>query len=130
MKASTMTEKIIAIREFENEGSEGYIIKTTEQEITFSIDNCQQCCESFGYMTSDDDLQDFIGRELRGIAVVDEDYARFDLEDFWLDAGGVVFIEVQTDIGSFQVALYNSHNGYYGHTVSISSNQLTDTYGV
>ena len=35
------------------------------------------------------------------------------------------FIDINTSVGKLQFAIYNTHNGYYGHEVEIKSTQLT-----
>ena len=128
-------EKILEIKEFSrNEdlynGFDGYQIVTNKQIIEIGISNHQSCCESFGYISSEDDFDDYIGQELVSIERVDtalnkdkiEKYINLDEE--W-ESGDAMFININTPIGTLQFAVYNSHNGYYGHEVYIKSNQLT-----
>lgn len=110
---------------------DGYQIDTSEQTIQVLIDNGQSCCESWGYLASDDDLSAFVGAELRELAIVDEGMnTRMVEAGQSLDEGGIVFVNFVTDRGVFQIACYNGHNGYYGHEVHILSKQMQQAIGV
>ena len=72
-------------------------------------DDGQSCCES-RYMNCDDDLSAhvgavFTGAELRNGPSVEGEYG---------EAKDCQFLLVNTDRGTFTVANYNEHNGYYG----------------
>lgn len=111
----------------------GYEIHTDKQIITMLINNHSQCCEDWGVITTEDTLQDFVGARLLRIEFIDVNYDAHPLtedraiqdsingsfEDFeaW-------FIDIHTSNGKLQFVLYNQHNGYYGHDVSIKSNQI------
>lgn len=138
-----MSERITAIEEFEDRktgeyyGTEaGFDVKTTEQTITLAIDNDASCCESWGYFLTEDDPSKFIGADLRGVKVTDTNRStkqfapRFDGDydnpnKVWLDDGGVLFVDIETDRGPLQFVAYNVHNGYYGHEARIEATQLT-----
>lgn len=135
-------EKIISISEVENrkikqEGCvfaisyDGFEIVTDQQTIFVGISNGINCCESWGYVTSIDNSEDFIGAELLDVVVVDENLIATSIKlkevgesiedgDF-----GAVFVNFETSKGLFQLTMYNCHNGYYGHDVTIISNQLS-----
>lgn len=105
----------------------GYQITTDQQVIQLLIDNSQDCCEQWGVITTEDNLLDFIGAELLSLAMVDTNYKKHPLTKEWglyLEEGGAVFIDVETNKGKLQFVLYNEHNGYYGHQVKIVSRQL------
>lgn len=107
---------------------DGYKITTNEQEILCLISNDQSCCESWGFFESQDDLDYFIGTELKDIKVVDKalDVKSWDKEfPYGLDSGEVMFINFETDKGTFQLGAYNAHNGYYGHTARLVSKQVS-----
>lgn len=139
-----MTEKEIIkkIEEFENDDEEGdswtgYFIATDKQIIEIKISNYQQCCERYGYLSSDDDFEQYIGSELLDICVVDEKLKSTALkgrkicEYFWdLDEGAAVFVNVVTNLGTIQFTLYNAHNGYYGHYVNIISKKLYREFSI
>ena len=109
---------------------DGYRVTTDRQEIVVLIDNGQTCCESFGYLDSFEDPAEFVGAELRNVAIVDEAFNTLsDPGDCY--EGGAVFVNFETDRGLFQLTVYNSHNGYYGHSVIVHSQQTgTHTAGV
>lgn len=112
---------------------DGYAVETDEQTIYVLIDNGQSCCEQFGYLASDDDLDAFIGAELRELAIVDEALNTRMVEaeaTAKSDDGGIVFVNFVTDRGVLQLAAYNDHNGYYGHEVHILSKQIQQAIGV
>ena len=113
--------RIMEIRELmEFEGGGGYRIATDRTVIEFGISTCHQCCERWGYFSSDDDLGRFVGKEISDIELYSEKEGSYgipeDAED--LECGGICFITVRlTDGDSFQLAVYNAHNGYYGHDI-------------
>lgn len=125
-------EVIISIKEvedFSHDGDvyDGWVIQTTRQKILLLVTNSQSCCESWGCITSDDNVSQFEGTELRGVSVVDTALNTKVVEDLFLDEGGVSFINIETNIGVLQLAVYNAHNGYYGHQVHIEFNGETQT---
>ena len=71
-------------------------------------DGGQSCCE-YRYMTTDDDLDayvgaDFIDIEVRNGPDIDAGY----------DVHEVQFLLVNTSLGTFTMETHNEHNGYYG----------------
>lgn len=120
-----MKEKILDIKEIDNDYC-GYVIKTDKQEIKILIDNFSRCCESWGYFSSEDDFTQFIGSDYLGISLVDTAYNKRSLEQCpnVYEDGGICFVNIETNIGTLQFAVYNIHNGYYGHSVEIVSNEL------
>lgn len=112
-----------------SESYDGYVITTDKQEILCLISNYQSCCENWGVMESQDDMSDFIGSELLDVKLVDKalNVARWDKErGYGLDEGDVMFVNFETNRGTFQIAVYNSHNGYYGHSALVESKQLSE----
>src|SRR6185437_12398098 len=101
---------------------DGYEVETDQHVYRVLISNEQSCCESWGYLASDDDLTPFIGAELREVRLTDTalNTARVEASDYYGDdAGGIQFVDFVTDRGTFQLAVYNGHNGYYGHGVIV-----------
>lgn len=103
---------------------EGYKITTDVKEIYIVIDNGALCCESWGHIQSEDDLNSFVGANILDYRCVeDADYKEIELTKN--DAGEYVeiydcaFIDFKTDKGDFQLAVYNHHNGFYGHDIRI-----------
>jgi hypothetical protein len=103
---------------------EGFVITTDQQVIVIAISSYQSCCESYGYLSSEDDFSAYVGAELLGIEQVDTALrAHSELES--LDEGGAMFVNLLTDRGTLQFVVYNGHNGYYGHTGVVISHQLS-----
>jgi hypothetical protein len=112
---------------------DGFEIVTDKQTIRFGISNGQSCCEDWGYLTTNDNLDDFIGAEIREITKTDTALDTKKIADrfeYGFYEGGIIFINIETDKGTLQLAAYNSHNGYYGHSVYMESEQLTFHDGV
>lgn len=76
-------------------------------------DLAQHCCER-RYMSTDDTLTDYVGALFRGATLADVGHASMGDDDFTLDVHDVVFLNVQTSEGEFQIVNHNEHNGYYG----------------
>lgn len=105
---------------------DGFLIITDKQNIFIGIENGQSCCESFGYLTSQDNFNEFIGSNLNEIKLVDTALNIKKVEDTinGLDEGEAIFVNLETDKGTLQFTVYNSHNGYYGHEAVVISKQL------
>jgi len=102
---------------------DGYKVETDKHVIYVLIDNGQSCCESWGYFASEDDLNQFIGAELREINLTDTALNKEKVEKSGYydgDSGGIQFVDFVTDNGVFQLAVYNAHNGYYGHGILVA----------
>jgi len=119
---------------------DGYKVVTTEHTYLILIDNGQSCCESWGYLSTNDDVNDFVGANLLDFKLTDTALNTKKLSEesryiVWngkidLDAGGIQFVDIETDKGVLQFAVYNSHNGYYGHPILIAKDNeilLSDT---
>lgn len=133
-----MTDKILLIEEIENVspdnnfeqsktwygGFDGIHIKTEKNEIYFLIDNEQNCCESWGYLSSNDDYNEFIGAEYQGYNNITSEKLSAQIGD--VEEGGTVFLNIITDRGTLQFAVYNRQNGCYGHKVLIIVNGKTE----
>jgi hypothetical protein len=102
---------------------DGYKVETEEHTYYVLIDNGQSCCENWGYMSSEDDLSYFIGSELKEVKITDTAYNQTvvtKMDDEYIGNGEIQFVDFITDKGVFQLAVYNSHNGYYGHGILIA----------
>lgn len=122
-------EIISSIREqgFEVKHSkfEGFVVETNKQKISIGIEKGRWCCESSGYLCSEDNPQDFMGSELLNIIRVDRSLIVREatlLDD--LQSGDAIFIDLETSKGILQIVVYNSHNGYYGHDAVVISREL------
>lgn len=102
----------------------GYKVITNKQEISLYIDTSTSCCEVAGYLMSEDSFVDFLGAELISIEVVDSLLKVEMLEQMPQYEAYTMFINLNTSKGVLQFVAYNSHNGYYGHQASVTSNQL------
>jgi hypothetical protein len=106
---------------------EGFEVETDQQKILVLVDENSCCCERFGYISTPDDTKEFIGSKLLKVEIVDEvlNKAAWDKQfEYGLDHGGVIFVNFETDQGLFQLTVYNSHNGYYGHNARVISRDL------
>lgn len=114
------TNVYFAMKEYENnKGGQTF----NEINIKFDDGSClkiyfdtyQQCCENFGYMFSHDltTLKNYIESNLEYVEFVDG-------EDLVAGTDSrTVFINFVTSKGKFDLTIYNEHNGYYGHYVSM-----------
>jgi hypothetical protein len=106
---------------------DGYKIKTSEHEYLILIDNGQCCCEDWGYFSSDDDLERFIGKNLLSVECTDTALNTQKVEKtapYGFDCGGIQFVDFKMSDGSvLQFAVYNEHNGYYGHPIIIAKDE-------
>jgi hypothetical protein len=129
-----MGEKIIAINEISDvkvdwDTCDGFAIITDKQTIKLLISSEQGCCEDWGYFMSEDTLDEYIGANIHEITITDtslnsEKYEEH-IGEYGLDAGDVMFINIVTSNGLLQFTAYNAHNGYYGHSAYVLSEQLT-----
>lgn len=133
LESTVMNEVILEIKEVSNPdkhvGYDGYLIKTDKQEIFLGVSNGQCCCESWGVVLSEDTVDDYVGGYLIDIKVTDKALNSKVLNEVYYDEGGVMFVDLITTRGVLQFAVYNSHNGYYGHDAIVRSHDLNeDTY--
>ena len=107
-----MTERLFALTQKVN---------TTQTEILVLIDNGQSCCENWGYFSSEDNHTPYIGAELNKVDLTDVALNKTKVEKsgWYEDNGGIQFVDFVTDKGTFQLAVYNAHNGYYGHGIAV-----------
>lgn len=100
------------------QGKEIKDLKITDKELCFTFednskieifDGGQSCCEK-RYMNTDDNLEDYIGSKLLDL----EGRVASSTKDKYDEPIDCEFLIVHTSYGSFTVANYNEHNGYYG----------------
>jgi hypothetical protein len=113
-----MSEIIKAIEEVGDEW-EGFEVTTSDRIIKVCISNGQYCCESWGHLASEDDLQQFVGAELLNVSSVDK-ALNVKTDPGAIEEGVVSFVNFDTNKGRFQLAVYDCHNGCYGHAVDIT----------
>lgn len=102
---------------------DGYRVTTVKHTFMVLISNEQNCCEEWGYLSSNDDLDYYIGAVLREVKLTDTALNQKVLDKpalEYFDSGGVQFVDFATNKGTFQLAVYNGHNGYYGHSVFVT----------
>ena len=106
---------------------DGYKIKTSEHEYLILIDNGQSCCEDWGYFSSDYDFERFIGKNLLSVECTDTALNVQRVKEtapYGFDCGGIQFVDFKMSDGSvLQFAVYNAHNGYYGHPIIIAKGE-------
>lgn len=130
-----MSNKILAINELEDYkiGDTrycGYEVVTEQEKIYVLIDNYLQCCESFGYMSTNDDITEFIGAELLDVELTDISLNSTKIEkntsdDFTDDFEDIQFVNFITDKDILQLVVYNYHNGYYSHDIKVIRNNCS-----
>lgn len=103
---------------------EGYEIETNKKVLSIVVDSYQSCCESVGHVASNDNFNDFIGAEILGLRYIDNaDYNDCkilkDEAGKYVDVFDCAFIDINTNKGNLQFAVYNHHNGCYGHDIRI-----------
>ena len=102
---------------------DGYKIKTTNHEYFILVENAQHCCEIWGYLTSEDDYGSFIGKELKSFELTDCALNTKKVEEsgyYGDEYGGIQFVNFNFwDGTTLQFAVYNAHNGYYGHEILV-----------
>lgn len=112
--------KIVSIEEIENFETEtefgyglfaGYRITTENFIINCLIDNRQSCCEEWGYLSSADNLSDFIGAEALTIEIIEIDNSIKNDDSYDKEEK----INLETSKGLLQFSVYQKHNGYYTH---------------
>jgi len=108
------------------ESFQGFEIETDKQKIYVLVEDQKNCCESWGHISTPDDLNEFLGERLTKIEIVDEVLCNKTLESFDFYDGSAIFVNFQTDKGLFQLTVYNSHNGYYGHRAVVISEQVSE----
>lgn len=124
-KIISILEGTFSLNEEQYYSYDGFTIITDKQTIQLGISNDQCCCESFGYLMSEDDIQSFLGAELKSIIKVDQGLNEKCIEaGSNLDLGGAMFVNLETSKGLLQFVAYNGHNGYYGHEAVVISTQL------
>jgi len=121
-------EVITEIKDLEaSSGMDGFKVITNEQEIILGIGNGSGCCETWGHFFCNDDVKEFLGAQVMGVSVTDTALNNHKITEEipnGLYEGGIMFVNIATNRGVLQFVAYNSHNGYYGHTASVSCKQL------
>lgn len=133
--------KILSIKEVTNyelkkgRTYDGYEVITEQEKYLILISNMQNCCEDWGYTITNDNINDFIGSELIDVTFTDTSSNTLNIKKvsdygYVHDVVGVQFVNFTTSNGMLQFAVYNAHNGYYGHDIKVIKNdiKLLDDY--
>lgn len=118
MNISAMLNALCGYGEYD-----GYEIKTDIHNFLILISNEQCCCESWGYFISEDETDNFIGKTLIDVELTDKalNIKKVEESDYYADEGGIQFVTFKFSDGMvLQFAVYNSHNGYYGHPIIVA----------
>lgn len=106
-------------------GYDGFVVTLEDgKQLKMGISNSQNCCESWGYMISEDSLDQFIGAEYHGVEVVNEKLETVQHESAFYE-GSCMFVNIYTSEGVLQFVAYNEHNGYYGHEAVVVEDGTT-----
>lgn len=128
---SIQPEKIARIDILDGDEADwiGLRIVTDRREIELLIDNERDCCEYWGYFSTPDEVTDFIGAELLSVGTLDSTFDNHRFE-FWEGEEDktqmTAFVNIETDRGQLQLAVYNVHNGYYGHKVILRNGRMKE----
>lgn len=115
-------EDVILKQDTDDLEYDGYKITTSENVYYILISNDQICCEGFGYICSEDDFNKFINSELKDFTLTNTKCDTLKYDDEYISEDEIQFVNLETSKGLLQFAVYNSHNGYYGHTIFILKN--------
>lgn len=66
------------------------------------------------YMTTDDNLSEFIGATLLGAEIKPGESIPYDNSPYREERHNIEFLEIQTDRGVLTMTNHNEHNGWYG----------------
>lgn len=99
------------------------IVNTDNCCYTAEIDTSRNCCEVYGgYIICEDDISSFIGASLLRISLTDTElnsHVVKKINAIPRDFHNIQFINFETSKGVLQFVVYNCHNGYYGHDITI-----------
>ena len=75
---------------------DGYEISTDENQYYVLINNGQSCCENWGYLSSDDNLDYFVGAELIEVKLTDVALNQKVVEEsnYYDDGGGITWGDI------------------------------------
>ena len=93
----------------------GLKIETDRGNIILVIEEFQDCCEVWGstFLETPDDLSKYIGAKILSISDTNDSFTdTFTDEDH---EPRETQLKIATNKGVLQYAVYNNHNGYYGH---------------
>lgn len=118
--------RIVVRTTFENvKDDKGNFYERDEEYIFRILDSDDGCCEILGSFISEDDLSIFVGAELFDIYFTDTSLNTAHLNKIAsykseYDYHNIQFVNFRTSKGTFQFTVYNCHNGYYGHDITVT----------
>lgn len=99
----------------------GYVVtldNNTKLEVL--VEDYSKCCETWGYVCSEDNTATFVGALVHKIEVTDIGLNSQMVEiEKVLENGNMLFVTLYTDKGPLQLAVYNAHNGCYSHSAQV-----------
>lgn len=96
---------------------EGYVIECENNSVLIGVDDNPQCCETYGCLSNRNDLSYYIGSELLSVEEVLFNDCIYKIKN--PERTDVMFVNVNTSLGTLQLALYNEHRDSCEHHVSI-----------
>lgn len=102
---------------------EGYEIATDKHAYKVVINNIQSCCETWGYCVCNEEATErYIGKVLVDVRLTDtalstKKLKECDVDPLYANIQFVDFCFADGDV--LQLAVYNEHNGYYGHDILV-----------
>lgn len=111
---------IVDINPFHEELDGVKIDFDNDKSLVFGISHDQDCCEEWVYnsQVDNEDVSNYIGAKIHSIEIVDY-YVSTQLEEIGACETDCYFLNVMTTKGELNFAVYNIHNGYYGHRVTM-----------
>lgn len=118
-------ERVFSIKQTEDaiEYYDGYIIKTSENIYQLLISNYTHYIEDWGCCTTAPDIKQFINKKISKVIIPDTIISQqskisiqFIIFEFVKDKNS------QIDEKELQIAVYNTHNDYYGHHIIFQKN--------
>lgn len=104
-------------------GYEGYRIKTEQDNIKFVVDNSKNVGELWGYLSTPEDLKDYIGAEYLGYTSDSRDKTKVSNNIERLS--NCQFLNIKTSNGDIDFAVYNAcGNFYHKETLLIINNKI------
>ena len=106
-----MTNKILDISIVKMKNYEGYRIKTEQDNIKFVVDNSRNLGECWGYLSSPEDLKDYIGSEYLGYFSDSQNEVK--LTGNVKKLTNCQFLNIKTSNGDIDFVVYNAYGNFY-----------------
>ena len=123
MEKSKLTNEILDISIVKMKGYEGYRIKTEQDNIKFVVDNSKNVGELWGYLSTPEDLKDYIGVEYLGYTSDSRDKTK--VSNSIERLSNCQFLNIKTSNGDIDFVVYNAcSNFYHKETLLIINNKI------